>query len=145
MIVGESAGGGLCLAAGVAISPWTDLKLTGESRRTRAKVCLSLKGMAEVCVKYYADEHDPGDPWVSPLYGNLHGLPPLLINVGDYDTLLDDSTRFAKKAQVAGVDVTLRVGEGMIHCYPLLAPLFPEATQALDEICAFIKTHIGQT
>jgi acetyl esterase/lipase len=158
MIVGESAGGGLCLAtllalrdlglplpaAAVAISAWTDLKLTGESHRTKAKVCLSPPGTANVCVSYYVGEHDPGDPWISPLYGDLHGLPPLLINAGEYDTLLDDSTRFAEKAKAAGVDVTLRVGEGMIHCYPLLAPLFPEATQAMQEICAFIYTHIGQ-
>jgi len=75
----------------------------------------------------------------SPLYGALHGLPPLFISVGDYETLLDDSTRFAEKARAAGVAVMLRVGEGMVHCYPLLAPLFPEATQALDEISDFIK------
>jgi monoterpene epsilon-lactone hydrolase len=157
MIVGESAGGGLALATllalrdkglplpagAVALSPWTDLALTGESRRTKAKVCLSPMGMAEVCTKYYVGDHDPYDPWVSPLYGDLHDLPPLLIYVGEYETLLDDSTRFAAKAKEAGVDVTLRVGEGMIHCYPLLAPLFPEATQALDEICTFIKMHIA--
>jgi acetyl esterase/lipase len=53
--------------------------------------------------------------------------------------MLDDSTRFAAKAKSAGVDVTLTVGEKMIHCYPLLAPMFPEATQAMDEICDFIK------
>lgn len=157
MIVGESAGGGLALATllairdkglplpagGVALSPWTDLALTGESHRTKAKVCLSPKGMAEVCTKYYIGDHDPRDPWISPLYGDLHDLPPLLIYVGEYETLLDDSTRFAAKAEAAGVDVTLRVGDGMIHCYPLLAPLFPEATQALEEICTFIKTHIS--
>jgi acetyl esterase/lipase len=157
MIVGESAGGGLCLAtllalrdqgaplpaAAVAISPWTDLTLSGESRRTKADVCLSPKGMAEVCTKYYLGSHNPENPWISPLFGDLHGLPPILINVGADDTLLDDSLRFAEKANAAGVDITLRVGEGMVHCYPLLAPLFPEATQAMDEICMFIKTHIG--
>jgi len=157
VIFGESAGGGLCLAtmlalrdqgfplpaAAVALSPWTDLKLTGESHRTKADVCLSPKGMSTVCVKYYVGKQDPGLPWISPLYGDLRGLPPILIYVGEYETLLDDSTRFADKARVAGVDVTLKVGEGMIHCYPLLAPLFPEATQAMEEICVFIKTHIG--
>jgi monoterpene epsilon-lactone hydrolase len=157
VIVGESAGGGLCLAtllalkeegiplpaAGVAISPWTDLKLTGESHRMRSKVSIDPLGMSMVCSKYYAGENDPGDPWISPLYGDLHGLPPLLIYVGDDEMMRDDSTRFADKATHAGVDVTLRVGEGMVHCYPLFAPLFPEATQAMDEICAFIKTRIG--
>lgn len=158
MIVGESAGGGLCLAtllalrdqgislpaAAVAISPWTDLKLTGESHRTKAKVCLSPEGMSAVCSKYYIGDNDPCLPYISPLYGELHGLPPILIFVGEYETMLDDSTRFAEKAKAAGVDVTLRVGEGMVHCYPLLAPLFPEATQAMEEICAYIKTHIGK-
>jgi monoterpene epsilon-lactone hydrolase len=154
-IAGESAGGGLLLAAllalrdqgvplpsaAVAISPMTDLKLSGESYRTKAKVCLSPKGMAVVCSKYYAGEQDPGLPYISPLYGDLHGLPPLLIYAGNYDTLLDDSTRFAAKAKEAGVEVTLRVEEGMIHCYPLLAPLFPEATQAMQEISAFIRAY----
>jgi monoterpene epsilon-lactone hydrolase len=158
VMVGESAGGGLGLAtllalrdqglplpaAAVAMSPMTDLKLTGESHRTKARLCLSPPGMAVVCSKYYAGEDDPGLPWISPLYGDLHGLPPLLIYVGEYETLLDDSTRFAAKAEAAGVEVTLRVGAGMFHCYPLMAPLFPEATQALDEICSFIQTHAGK-
>ena len=153
LIMGESAGGGLCLAtllavrdlglplpvAGVALSPWTDLKLTGDSYRTKANVCISPPGMSVVCSKYYVGDHDPAEPWISPLYGDLHGLPPLFINVGEYETLLDDSTRFAAKAQASGVDITLVIGKKMIHCYPLLAGLFPEATQALDEICSFIK------
>jgi len=156
LIMGESAGGGLCLAtllairdqglplpvAGVALSPWTDLKLTGESYRTKANVCISPKGMNVVCSKYYYGEHDPTEPWISPLYGDLHGLPPLYINVGDYETMRDDSIRFAAKAKAAGVDVTLFVGEKMIHCYPLMAPMFPEATQALKEICVFIKKQL---
>ena len=157
MIVGESAGGGLCLAtllairdqglplpaAAVAISPWTDLALTGESYRTKLDASIDPPGMSLVCSKYYVGDQDPRQPWISPLYGDLHGLPPLFICVGTSETMLDDSTRFAEKARAAGVDVTLRVWEGMIHCFPLLAPLFPEATQALDEICAFIKARIG--
>lgn len=153
VMMGESAGGGLCLAtllavrdqglplpaAAVALSPWTDLKLTSESYRTKAKVCISPPGMARVCSQYYVDDHDPTDPWISPLYGDLHGLPPLFINVGEYETMLDDATRFAAKAKAAGVDTTLVVGKKMIHCYPLMAGLFPEATQALDDIGGFIK------
>jgi acetyl esterase/lipase len=157
LIMGESAGGGLCLAtvlairdkgmplpvAGVALSPWTDLKLTGESYRTKAGVCISPPGMSAVCSKYYYGNNDPTDPWISPLYGDLHGLPPLYINVGSYETMMDDSTRFAEKAKAAGVDVTLTIGEKMIHCYPLMAPMFPEATQAMDEICVFIRKQLG--
>jgi acetyl esterase/lipase len=157
LIMGESAGAGLCLAtllairdkgmplpvAGVALSPWTDLKLTGESYRTKAGVCISPPGMSAVCSKYYYGNNDPTDPWISPLYGDLHGLPPLYINVGSYETMMDDSTRFAEKAKAAGVDVTLTIGEKMIHCYPLMAPMFPEATQAMDEICVFIRKQLG--
>lgn len=157
MIVGESAGGGLCLAtllalrdqdyplpvAAVALSPWTDLALTGESHRTKARVCMSPPGMSKVCSAYYVGKNDPTLPWISPLYGDLHGLPPVLIMVGGDETLLDDSTRFARKAADAGVDVTLRVGEGMMHCYPLMAPLFSEATEGLREVCSFVRTHLG--
>ena len=157
LMMGESAGGGLCLAtllalrdkgmplpiAAVALSPWTDLALTGDSYRTRAKVCISPPGMNVVCSKYYVGDHDPTDPYISPLYGDLHGLPPLYICVGDYETMRDDSTRFAAKANDAGVDTTLVVGKKMIHCYPLMAPLFPEATQALNEICDFIKKQLA--
>ncbi|MEN6409193.1 MAG: alpha/beta hydrolase [Anaerolineaceae bacterium] len=156
-IVGESAGGGLCLAtllalrdqgialpaAAVAMSPWTDLTMSGESYRTKAKVCLSPRGMAQVCSRYYVGNHEPRLPWISPLFGDLHGLPALYISIGDYETLLDDSTRFAAKAKDAGVDVTLRVGEKMVHCYPLMAPIFPEATQELANICQFIQKHLA--
>jgi acetyl esterase/lipase len=157
MIVGESAGGGLCLAtllalrdlglplpsAAVAISPWTDLTLSGESHLTKRKVCMSPQGMSTVCVTYYVGSQDPRHPWISPLFGDLKGLPPILISVGDADTLFSDSTRFAEKAQIAGVDLTLSIGENQMHCYPLLAPLFPEATRAMQEICDFIRSHIG--
>ncbi|MBL8061734.1 MAG: alpha/beta hydrolase [Anaerolineales bacterium] len=156
LIMGESAGGGLCLAsllairdqklplpvAAVALSPWTDLKLTGDSYRTKKNVCISPEGMNVVCSKYYCGNHNPEDPYISPLYGDLRGLPPTLINVGDYETMRDDSIRFAEKAKKAGVDVTLRVGEKMVHCYPLVAPMFREAIEAMDEITAFIKSQL---
>lgn len=158
VFVGDSAGGGLCLATllairdqgiplpagGVAYSPVTDFKCTGESYRTKAKVCLSPEGMAIALAKHYAGDADPGLPYISPLYGELHGLPPILIFAGEDETLRDDAIRFAEKAKKAGVDITLRIGEGMFHCYPAMAPLFPEATQAMIEICTFINTHIGQ-
>lgn len=157
VFVGDSAGGGLCLAtllalrdkgvplpaAAAVLSPWMDLKCTGESLESNRKVdTLTWLESWTVFSKYYAGDHDPGLPWMSPLYGDLHGLPPILIYVGGDELLLDDSTRFAEKAKEAGVDVTLRIGEGMFHCYPVCAPLFPEAKEAMDEICAFIKAHI---
>lgn len=159
VFVGDSAGGGLCLAtllalrdqgiplpaAAVALSPWTDLKNTGESLKTNIKVdTLTWAESWTVFSKYYAGDNDPGLPWISPLYGELSGLPPILIYVGGDELLRDDSIRFAEKAKDAGVDVTLRVGEGMFHCYPVCSPLFPEAKEAMDEIYAFIKTHINK-
>jgi acetyl esterase/lipase len=158
VIVGESAGGGLCLAmllalqdqgiplpaAGVAISPWTDLALTGASYRTKLNSSIDPPGMSMVCSKYYVGDHDPYLPCISPLYGDLHGLPPLFIVVGTYETMLDDSLRFAEKAKAAGVAVSLMVGEEMIHCFPLMAPLFPEATEAMDEIRTFIRTSVNR-
>lgn len=156
VFAGDSAGGGLCLATllalrdkgislpagAVALSPWTDLRCTGASYLSNAGKCLSPDGTWTAFSKHYVGEHDPGLPWISPLYGDLHGLPPILIYVGGDEILLDDSVRFAEKAKDAGVDVTLRVGKGLFHCYPVCAPLFPEATQAMNEICSFIKIHI---
>ncbi len=157
MIVGESAGGGLCLAtllglkeqglplpaAAVAMSPWTDLALTGESYTSRLKASIDPPGMSVVCSHYYAGEHDRRNPLISPLYGDLQGLPPLYISVGTDETMLDDSIRFAERAQQAGVNVTLKVEQGMIHCYPLMAPMFPEATRALADISAFIRKQLA--
>lgn len=158
VFMGDSAGGGLCLAtllalrdqgillpaAAVVLSPVTDFKCTGESYRTNAKVCLAPEGTAPAFAKHYAGNNNLSLPYISPLYGELHGLPPILIYVGGDETLLDDSTRFAEKAKATGVDVTLMVGEGLFHCYPAMAPLFPEAQQAMEEICGFIKTHLGK-
>lgn len=156
--VGDSAGGGLCLAtllalrdqgaplpaAAVAYSPVTDFTCSGESHRTKAKICLSPAGMAAALAKHYAGDTDCTLPYISPLYGELQELPPLLIYAGEDETLRDDSIRFAAKAKAAGVEVTLRVGEGMFHCYPAMAPLFPEASQAMQEICGFIKSHLDR-
>jgi epsilon-lactone hydrolase len=159
IIAGESAGGGLCLAtlvalkdqglplpvAGISLSPWTDLKLTGESHRTRAKVAVDPAGMSKVCSYYYVGDNDPANPWISPLYGDLRGLPPLLIMVGDDEMLRDDSIMFADKARAAGVEVTLKVAPGQVHCFPLLPDFIPESRRAMEEIWAFILKHTRPT
>lgn len=156
IFVGESAGGGLNLAsllairdsklplpnAGVSLSPWTDLKCTGNSYRNNAKRDISTLGSWEVWGGYYTGANDPENPWISPLYGDLTGLPPIMIQVGDHEILMDDSVHFAEKAAKAGVDITIHVWEGMVHCFPLLAPMFPEATQAWEEIIIFIKKQL---
>lgn len=158
VFVGDSAGGGVALstllrlkdegiplpAACVAFSPCTDATLAGNSHKTRLKAdpC-TPRGSSETYLGYYVGGGDARHPYASPLFGDLKGLPPLMIQVGDYETLLDDSVRFAKKAEEAGVEVKLHVWDGLFHCFPLLAPMFPEATQAMDEVCAFIHEKLG--
>jgi acetyl esterase/lipase len=73
----------------------------------------------------------------------LHGLPPLLIQVGESETMLDDSTRFAERAKAAGVDVTLEVWEDMVHVWPAFASFLPEGQQAIERIGQFIRQHTG--
>lgn len=157
VFIGDSGGGNLCLAtllalkdkamplpaAAVVISPWTDLKNTGASWQTNAKVdTLTWKNAQIVFSKYYAGDKDPVWPLISPLYGDLTGLPPLLMFAGNDEMMRDDAVRFARKAKKAGVNAMLRIGLGMFHCYPVCAPFFPEATEAMKEICSFIKQHI---
>jgi acetyl esterase/lipase len=155
-VAGDSAGGGLTLAtlvalrdagdplpaAAVAISPWTDLALTGESLTTRADVDVMIKpdGMREDAETYLAGA-DPRHPYASPLYADLHGLPPILIHVGDAEVILDDSTRFAAKARDAGVDVTLEVWDEMPHVWHAFAGLLPESDQAIERIGGWLQAR----
>ena len=159
VFMGDSAGGGLCLAtllalkerkipfpaAAIALSPWTDLKNTGESLKSNINVdSLTWRDSWIDFSRYYVGQNDPGLPLISPLYGDLHGLPLLLIYAGEDELLRDDSIRFAEKTNAVGVNVTLCVGKRMFHCYPACAPIFPEATKAKNEICEFIKSHVHQ-
>lgn len=157
LIAGESAGGGLSLAillalkeqkipypaAAVAISPWTDLTCSSESYRTKNKLSLAPFNSWTVFSHYYVGDNPATLPLISPLFGDLEGLPAIFINSGENDELFEDGEKFFIKAKDAGVDVTFRAGKGMVHCYPLLAPIFKEATAAMDEICEFIKQHLG--
>jgi len=158
LIAGESAGGGLCLAillalkernialpvAAVAISPWTDLTCSSDSYRTKNKVSLAPLNSWTVFSKYYIGENQATHPLISPLFGDLEGLPPILINSGVDDELYEDGEKFYLKAKSAGVDITFTAGIGMVHCYPLLAPMFPEATQAMNEIVDFTTQHLNR-
>jgi acetyl esterase/lipase len=154
VIAGDSGGGNLVLATllalkeqkkalpagAVALSPWTDLTNSGKSWQTNAELDkLTWKNSQTVFARYYTKNDDPKNPLVSPLFGDLSGLPPLRIYAGSHEQMLSDSTRFAEKAKIAGVDVICTIGEGLFHCYPACAPLFPEATKAMKEICGFIS------
>ena len=154
-IAGDSAGGGLTLAAimklrdegeelpdaAVTISALTDFALTGESIKSRSEVDPIIRNtdlLPDIC-ELYLSGTDPKTPLASPLYGNFSGFSPLLIQVGDYEVLLNDSTRLAEKAKSAGVDVKLEVEPEMFHNFQHFAPLFPEAQQAIDRIGEFIR------
>ncbi len=156
VIAGESAGGGLALAlllalkekniafpaAAVAISPWTDLTCSGSSYHTKNNVSPAPLNSWLVFSRHYTGDHPADHPLISPLFGELQGLPPIFINSGANDELYDDGEQFYLKAKASGVDITFRKGEGMIHCYPLLAPMFREATNAMNEIVAFITKKL---
>ena len=153
-IAGDSAGGGLALAAliairdagepvpaaGIGISPWVDMEGTGESMTTRAAVdpVVQKEGLLGMA-KLYLGDADPKNPLAAPLHANLAGLPPLLIQVGDSETLLDDATRITERARKADVDVTLKIWDEMPHVWHLFAPILPEGQQAIEEIGAFFK------
>ena len=156
IIAGDSAGGGLALgtmvtlrdngeqlpSGAVCISPWTDLALTGASIQSKAKVdpILDLASL-QMYARYYAGENVLTSPLISPLYANLKGLPPLLIQVGTDEILLDDSTRFAEKARDAGVNVTLKIWDEMFHVFQLI-PFLPETKKMVDSIAEFVSQNL---
>jgi len=157
-VAGDSAGGGLTVAtlvalrdagvplpaAGVCLSPWTDLEGIGDSMTAKATVdpMVQRDGLVKMAAMYLAGK-DPRTPLAAPLYANLGGLPPLLIQVGTAETLLDDSTRLAERARKAGVDVTLEPWEDMIHVWQVFAAMLPEGRQAIDRIGEFVRQHVG--
>lgn len=158
VIAGDSAGGGLALATLVALrdagdalpaggllfSPWTDLAATGASYESRATADpIHQRAMIKALAKNYLGEHgDPRDPLASPLYADVAGLPPLLIQVGDRETVLDDSTSFADKARAAGVEVELEVWDNMIHVFQMFGTELAEARQAVASIAKFLARRL---
>jgi acetyl esterase/lipase len=158
VFAGDSAGGGLAAATLVAlrdqpdpnpagaalISPWTDLALSGASMDSRAELdpMCSRESLSRHAERYLGAT-SASDPLASPLYADLHGLPPLLIHVGDHETLLDDSVRFAERATAAGVDVTIDAVPEMIHVWHIFTGLVPESEPALDDLATWVKKRLG--
>ncbi|HLW70327.1 MAG TPA: alpha/beta hydrolase [Candidatus Binataceae bacterium] len=156
VIAGDSAGGGLTLAAVLAlrdaktplpaaaipISAWTDMEGTGASVQTRASrdPMVGGGGLGGMAQKYLGNA-DPKNPLASPLHGDYRGLPPMLLQVGDAEILLDDSTRVAEKAKAAGVKVDLEVWDDMVHVWHVYAKLLPEGQQAIDRIGQYVREH----
>jgi acetyl esterase/lipase len=93
-------------------------------------------------LRYVGNEENLKNPLASPLYADLHGLPPMLILVGTHESLFDDSTRFAAKAEAAGVKVELDIWESMIHVWPLFADILPEGREAIEKIGNYLKARI---
>ena len=135
--------GGIAPVGAVAISPVTDLALTGESFETRAEADpFFTKSQVAGLVASYMGETDPKNPLASPLYGDLRGLPPIRVHVGDDEVLLDDSRRYVERAVAAGVDAALDVWMGMPHGFVANVDSFNAARQALSAIGAFTAERL---
>ena len=156
VIAGDSAGGGLTVATllalrdaglpmpagGACISPWVDLTFGGASYRTRATVdpIVTRPGIDEMA-RAYLGATPARTPLASPLFADLHGLPPLLIHVGSDEVLLDDAVQLADRAKAAGVDATLEVWDRMIHVWHWFLPMLDEAQSAVDGIGRFVRAR----
>lgn len=153
ILAGDSAGGGLALATLLALkqadepmpagavlfSPWTDLAATGESIRSNTgwDVLVHGRSVAKGAL-YYLGDTDPRNPLASPLYGDLAGLPPLLVQASTSEVLRDDSTRLAERARAAGVEAEITLWQGLPHVWQFFTPFLPEADAALTEAAEFI-------
>ena len=156
VIGGDSAGGGLAVAAlvalravgepmpaaGVCISAWTDMESTGQSHTTNAESDPSVsKERLLKIAKVYLDGKEPTAPLASPIHADLTGLPPLLLQVGSIEVLLDDSTLLKSRAKAAGVSVEMEVWDDMPHVWHHYAPILPEARKAIGRIGEFVLEH----
>ncbi len=157
-LAGDSAGGGLTVAAllairdaalpmpaaAVCLSPWADLTQSASTFDTRAEADpMVTKAMLDEMADAYLAGRPATDPLASPALGDLTGLPPLLVQVGDAEVLLDDSIRLRDAALAAGVEVTLDVWPDMIHVFQAFPPeLLPESDQSLTKVGAFLAAHL---
>jgi len=157
-VAGDSAGGGLALAtlislrdrkiplpaAGVCLSPWTDLAFSGESWKSKVAVDLIIYAYKELeFAKMYLGGLDAKTPLASPLYADLKGLPPLLVQVGTDEVLLSDSTSLVDRARQAGVDAVIDEWEKMQHVWQFAASFIPEGRSAITKIGEFIDRYCG--
>jgi acetyl esterase/lipase len=156
---GDSAGGNLTLslinrlraagdelpASAWLVSPWTDLTMSGATLQTKDSVdpLIHTAYLTELADAYAPPPMDRRDHLISPLFGELAGLPPILIQVGSAETLLADATRLAAAAGAADVDVTLQIWPHMIHAWPVWNARLEDGRRALTSAGQFIRTHIG--
>jgi acetyl esterase/lipase len=158
VVAGDSAGGGLAVstlvalrdvgapapAAGVCLSPWVDFEAEGESMNSRAAqdTIVSRDMVVALAKLYVGEEGSLREPLAAPINASLEGLPPLFIQVGDAEVLLDDSTRLADRAEEAGVDVALQIWDEMPHVWHLAAPVLPEGQAAIEKIGEFVLQRV---
>ncbi len=162
VVAGDSAGGNLTLvlmlylrehsyqlpAAAVCLSPVVDLARSDEetkridAERAPKDPMIRLHFVAPMIDEYVGDS-DPADPFLSPLFGDLSGLPPTLIQAGGDELLLTDARRFSERARQAGADLTLQVYDRMWHVWQVFAPYLPEARRAIRAISSFISDRVG--
>ncbi len=155
-IAGDSAGGGLTAAAlvsiryqglplpacGVCLSPWVDMEGLGDSMTTRAdRDPMVQKDGLVAMAGVYLEGADPRAPLAAPMYADLGGLPPLLIQVGASETLFDDAVRLDEKARAAGVESTFEEWDDMIHVWHIFAPILDEGQQAIERMAEFMQAN----
>jgi acetyl esterase/lipase len=158
IVGGDSAGGGLALSmllalrdagavmprAAVLMSAWTDLTVSSPSVHAHKKLDPSVtRDGLRTAAKHYMGDRNAADPMASPLFANPAGLPPMLLQVGGNEILLDDSRIFAERARAAGVDAACKIYDGMWHVHQFAAPDVPEAHAAINDIAAFIRAQFG--
>jgi len=156
-VAGDSAGGGLTVATlvaardaglpmpacAVAISPWADLSQGGEAYRTRAKrdPMVTKEGLDQMAASYLAGQ-DAKTPLASPIFADLAGLPPLLIQVGTEEVLYDDTTQLKHRAEEAGVAVSAESWAGMMHVWHVFHPILSEGRDAIQRMGSYLKAHV---
>jgi epsilon-lactone hydrolase len=155
---GESAGGGLAIAtlvnardqglplpaAAFVMSPYADLTLAGTTMDTKGKADpLLSRDNLQARVPDYTAGHDPALPLISPVFADLTGLPPLIIQAGTHEVLLDDAIRLARQAAVADVEVTLDITPGVPHVFQAYSPILDEAAAALDRAGQLLSAHLA--
>jgi epsilon-lactone hydrolase len=157
-LAGDSAGGGLAIAtlvnardhglalpaAALVMSPYADLTLAGTTIDTKREVDPLLSREAlEARIRDYTAGQDAALDLISPIFADLSGLPPLIIQAGSHEVLLDDAVRLAQQAATADVEVTLEITPGVPHVFQAYSPMLDEAGAALDRAGEFLSAHLA--